>query len=68
MLLALLNVDLMTVKQDILHLDETAIKNIGIKNSAHRAKIVSSLVLLKAKRSLRKFNICFILKKSTTVL
>ncbi|XP_046643911.1 breast cancer anti-estrogen resistance protein 3 homolog isoform X1 [Daphnia pulicaria] len=40
--------------QDILHLDESAIMNqIGIKNSAHRAKIVSSLVLLRAKHNLR---------------
>ncbi|XP_032779198.2 breast cancer anti-estrogen resistance protein 3 homolog [Daphnia magna] len=40
--------------QDILHLDETAIVNqIGIKNSAHRARIVSSLVSLRAKLNLR---------------
>lgn len=39
--------------QDILHLDEAAIRDqIGIKNSAHRSKIVSSLVLLKAKTNI----------------
>jgi hypothetical protein len=36
-------------------MDESAIMNqIGIKNSSHRAKIVSSLVLLRAKHNLRK--------------
>lgn len=37
-------------------MDESAIMNqIGIKNSSHRAKIVSSLVLLRAKHNLRKW-------------
>ena len=36
-------------------MDESAIKDqIGIRSSAHRAKIVSSLVLLRAKHNLRK--------------
>ena len=44
-------------EQEILHLDEAAIKDeIGIKNSAHRAKIVSSLVLLRAKSNLSEYN------------
>lgn len=41
-------------------MDEGTIRDeIGIKNSAHRSKIVSSLVLLKAKNNNSKFSFLF---------
>ena len=43
--------------QDILHLTESNIKDMGVKNSAHRAKISSSLVILREKFHGRKYRV-----------
>ena len=38
-----------SVLQDLLYLSEVQIRDLGLKNSAHRAKVVSSLRILKEK-------------------
>jgi hypothetical protein len=38
-----------TVSQDLLAFTEADIKDLGVKNSAHRARVVSSLVALRTK-------------------
>lgn len=40
--------------EDILHLTEANIKDMGVKNSSHRARIMSSLTALKEKYECRK--------------
>lgn len=41
--------------EEIINLSESEIKELGIKNSAHRARMVSSLVALKGKFKAAKF-------------
>ena len=41
--------------KDLLHLDEGAIKTLGVINGAHRAAIVSSLVVLRSKSRLKRW-------------
>lgn len=36
--------------EELINLSESDIKDLGVKNSSHRARIVSSLVALKGKR------------------
>ena len=41
--------------EEMINLSESDIKDLGVKNSAHRARIVSSLVALKGKKMFETF-------------
>lgn len=47
--------------EDLINFSESDIKDLGVKNSSHRARIISSLVALKGEKVSQKFlslNLC----------